>query len=452
MVNEVKTVTPLVSQEPVQEKVSKRERHRKNKANRIAESANGDGLAKNEATAESESSIALSQEEIKNPYIEYISKRIRNLQKRKQRLDKIEEQAGSSDAAKLNADQLEALKSKDQVIAPLKELEELLKSFKVYDEEGQNRKAIEQKNKAAEIKVAVAKARTQAFLEARENIAVLVKFLHVASWKRQFDSTVSSETESTTFETLLGLIYGGDDAAVDAIEKLTTGSDELVGENVTEQKALSYSKIKQISVESIDELYAKYQESEAKDASFAAIETDQHDILIRKSADDVDHDDDDDDNDGLINNNVIKVPKGGIQFLNESELEPVPPPEATTFDFAKSPATIPAVAQTDDAHANHAGASTWDTKVISSVAPIAPAAAAASALEASQVVSSTSGQKHDHGKSKQKFNKQGGQHASGQQQQQSQQSQQRRRGNYKNRRQAGQNVAAATATTSATAQ
>ncbi|KAK9314865.1 hypothetical protein V1524DRAFT_461914 [Lipomyces starkeyi] len=302
-----------------------------------------------------------SEEELKNSYIEI------------QRLDKYEEQAATPDAAKLNQDQLAALKSKDQVIYPLKELEDLSKSFKTLDEDQKKQKIKDIKSHTAEVRAAADQARREALAEAREQICVLVKFLHVASWKRQFASTAASEVESAAFENLLSLIYAGDDAAVEAVYKLADGADELVDEGETTQRGLTFDKIKQLSLESLDELYSKAQEE-------TTAESVEDNIVIPKA--DVDVDDEDDEE---PISSVVKVPRGGISFLNESELDQgyetapdAPPPQTIADDVAtKVAARPPAASQVDDGHANYAGATEWTENqppVVLSTEPAVPVA------------------------------------------------------------------------------
>ncbi|KAJ8099443.1 hypothetical protein POJ06DRAFT_256974 [Lipomyces tetrasporus] len=346
---------------------AKKQRRRKNKQTKEADRETA--MSEQTGTPEPDDEVEeLPGEESKNTYIEIVQKRIRNLQKRKQRLDKYEEQAASPDAVKLNQDQLSALKSKDQVIYPLKELEELSKSFKTLDEEQKKQKVKDIKSHAAEIRVAVSQARKEALEEARERISVLVKFLHVASWKRQFASTAASESESAAFENLLSLIYAGDDAAVDAVYKLADGADELVDEGATAETSLTFNKIKQLSLESLDELYSKVQEE-------VVAEPVEDNIVIPKT-----EVDDEDDEEPI--SSVVKIPRGGISFLNESELDQeeenalaAPPPQTIADDVVTElAARPPAASQIDDSHANYAGATEWTENQPPVVQPAEPPA------------------------------------------------------------------------------
>ncbi|KAK9467207.1 hypothetical protein V1512DRAFT_262200 [Lipomyces arxii] len=305
----------------------------------------------------------------KNAYLETMQKRIRNLQKRKQRLDKYGEQAATPGAASLNQDQIAALKSKDQVIYPLKELEDLTKSFKAIDEEVQVQRIKEAKNHVLEIQAAATQAKKEAENEAHEKMKTLVKFLHVASWKRQFGSNASSQDENKAFENLLSLIYLGDESAVEAAEKLSSGVDEPVDA----ETSFTYSKIKKLSHELLEELYAKAQYEEAAvnapdDSAF----TEDPVVVISKPTEE-------DEDDEPISS-VIKIPRGGLSFLNESELEIaseglIPPPQTMADDIVLETSDFdpPAASMVDDLHANVAAATEWDTPTPEPVvAPLQP--------------------------------------------------------------------------------
>ncbi|KAK9454298.1 hypothetical protein V1511DRAFT_501603 [Dipodascopsis uninucleata] len=269
-----------------------------------------------------------------------IQKRIRNLQKRKQKLDKYEEQAATPDAAKLNADQLAALKVKDQVIYPLKELEELLKVYKTAAEDQAKERAKEEAKMAKDYQEAITTARDEAINAAKDTIRVLVKFLHVASWKRQIPSEEGSKLENAAFESLLNLIYGGDDNSVDAVEKLGSGSEDIITiESGNTTEGLSFKTVKELSLKGAEELYAKAQEVESQGSRAYSESVEKLDIAEEL-----------DDLEPL--NTVIRIPKGGIQFLNESELDleeigaPVPsapPPQTLVTEFPQLNETAPPI-------------------------------------------------------------------------------------------------------------
>lgn len=64
-------------------------------------------------------------------------------------------------------------------------------------------------------------------LERRKNLLTFSQFLRAAAAKRANVDEAETE-ESRAFEGVLLLVYGGDDAAVDAAEKLIEGSDDAV--------------------------------------------------------------------------------------------------------------------------------------------------------------------------------------------------------------------------------
>ncbi|KAK9470597.1 uncharacterized protein V1510DRAFT_408310 [Dipodascopsis tothii] len=272
--------------------------------------------------------------ESKNSYIELVQKRIRNLQKRKQKLDKYEQQAASPEAERLNADQLAALKAKDQVDYPLKELDELAKAFRGFEAEEKKAAAAAARAAAATAKTTaadadrrVAAARLEGFQEGIDRVRILVKFLHVASWKRQNGGSTDPVVlaENAAFETLLGLVYMGDETSVEAVEKLATGSDEAVDPSAA--IATPFTRIQQQSL-SLDDLYKSYAAADedepepeaepepAPEAEPAAVE----DAIAE----------------------TVRVPSGGISFLNESEIAAEPAPAAA--EPAPEPASEPAAA------------------------------------------------------------------------------------------------------------
>ncbi|KAK9447178.1 uncharacterized protein V1518DRAFT_421545 [Limtongia smithiae] len=351
---------------------------RRSRKNR--EPKDGDGVAvASVSAAEPAVSVELdtataSESLEKNPYIEVVQKRIRNLQKRKQRLDKYEEQAATPDATKLNADQIAALKSKDQVIYPLKELDDLAKVFKTFDADAKKAQSKVVQEQALAVKHAVSVAREDARKETREQMRVLVNFLHVASWKRQYPATAASAAERAAFENLLSLVYTGDDAAVDAVEKLVTGSEELVPADdpatlVTDETSISFASVQKISVDSLEDLYAKANEAAALEEEATADDDSATLVVPMSAATDAAAAADEDEVEPI--NVVVKVPKGGISFLNESELDvddkftgytaALPVQSVADVSVATEIQLLPPSAtQVDDAHANFAAATDWD--------------------------------------------------------------------------------------------
>lgn len=135
---------------------------------------------------------------------------------------------------KINQDQKAQAQKKPSLQASLAQLEEQIAQYKQFDDEYQKRissekSALETSHKD-ELEKAKEAAVTEAYLEsakdAKENLLTLSKFLRAAAAKRQAGDETSAENRA--FEGALLLIYGGEAAAVVAMEKLIAGSDEKV--------------------------------------------------------------------------------------------------------------------------------------------------------------------------------------------------------------------------------
>ena len=72
----------------------------------------------------------------------------------------------------------------------------------------------------------MAEAKAEAKKESKDNLLILSKFLRAAAAKRQGGDEASPENRA--FEGALLLVYGGEIGAVTAMEKLISGSEELV--------------------------------------------------------------------------------------------------------------------------------------------------------------------------------------------------------------------------------
>ena len=114
------------------------------------------------------------------------------------------------------------------------QFEEQLAQFKQFDDESQKRLAIEKsaletshKEEVEKVRdAAMAEAKAEGKKESKENLLILSKFLRAAAAKRQGGDETSPENRA--FEGALLLVYGGETGAVTAMEKLISGSDELV--------------------------------------------------------------------------------------------------------------------------------------------------------------------------------------------------------------------------------
>lgn len=72
----------------------------------------------------------------------------------------------------------------------------------------------------------MAESKAQGEKQSKDNLLVLSKFLRAAAAKRQGGDENSPENRA--FEGALLLVYGGELGAVTAMEKLISGSDEMV--------------------------------------------------------------------------------------------------------------------------------------------------------------------------------------------------------------------------------
>jgi hypothetical protein len=137
---------------------------------------------------------------------------------------------------KINADQKAQALKKPALQAQLAQLEEQAAQYKKFDHDFQARlkteKATLQAAHEAELdKVraeAQEEARALAVKEVRHSMLVLSKFLRLAAARRQETDTDPESPERRALEGLLLMVYGGDESAVTAAEKLVQGSEEQV--------------------------------------------------------------------------------------------------------------------------------------------------------------------------------------------------------------------------------
>lgn len=138
------------------------------------------------------------------------------------------------EARKINQDQKAQAQKKPALQASLAQLEEQIAQYKQFDEDYQKRLATEKaaletshKEELDKVKEAsTSAAKAEAAKESKDNLLVLSKFLRAAAAKRQGGDETSPENRA--FEGALLLVYGGEAAAVAAMESLIQGSDEKV--------------------------------------------------------------------------------------------------------------------------------------------------------------------------------------------------------------------------------
>lgn len=137
---------------------------------------------------------------------------------------------------KINNDQKAQALKKPSLQASLAQLEEQIAQYKKFDQEYQARlnseKAALQSSHEAELETVRTQAkeegRAEAQKEARDNLLLLSKFLRLAAARRQEGDAEPDSAEKKALEGLLLMVYGGDEGAVVATEKLVNGVDERV--------------------------------------------------------------------------------------------------------------------------------------------------------------------------------------------------------------------------------
>lgn len=135
---------------------------------------------------------------------------------------------------KINADQKASALKKPQLQAQLAQFEEQIAQYKKFDQEYQHKiaqeKEILQRAHSQELEKLRETLKAEAALESekafREKFLTLSRFLRAAAARRQLEDDDSDLTKA--FEGALLLVYGGDAAAVGAVEKLIAGSDDSV--------------------------------------------------------------------------------------------------------------------------------------------------------------------------------------------------------------------------------
>lgn len=172
-----------------------------------------------------------------DPITELLNRRLRTVQKRKLRIDKISQAALSGKT--LNADQEASLKDKSYVEGMLKELTDAWDANNLRLE--QQRVAAE-KEKAAQkeqIKDLIIAAKDLGIQQGDDKIFTLIRFLRTASIKRQLAAQNLSVTpQSAGFEALLQQVYNGDESSIEAVTKLYAGAEDLVAEDTVSFKVV----------------------------------------------------------------------------------------------------------------------------------------------------------------------------------------------------------------------
>ncbi|KAK4696601.1 hypothetical protein P7C71_g1352, partial [Lecanoromycetidae sp. Uapishka_2] len=208
-----------------------------------------------------------------SPYLRELQKNIRNIKKKLNATQKVDsivaENPGVSldellASRKINQDQKIQAQKKPSLQASLTQFEEQAAQYKQFDEDYQKRITAEKsaletshKDELQKVKDAtMSEAAAEGKKEAKENLLVLSKFLRAAAAKRQGGDETSAENRA--FEGALLLVYGGEAAAVVAMESLIAGSEDKVPTVDGTPSDFTYKQVRDLAFE-----YAPYAAEEA---------------------------------------------------------------------------------------------------------------------------------------------------------------------------------------------
>ncbi|KAI9792328.1 MAG: hypothetical protein M1816_002553 [Peltula sp. TS41687] len=222
--------------------------------------------------------------EYESPYIRELYKSIRNVTKKLNATAKVDAIVAENPGVslddlvanrKINTDQKAQALKKPSLQASLAQLEEQISQYKKFDQEYQTRLNSEKATLKASHEAEIDSARTQAKeegrveaqKEARDTLLLLSKFLRLAAARRQEGDAEPDSAEKKALEGLLLMVYGGDEGAVAAMEKLVNGADERVLSTSQELVDFTYAQVKQLA--SQQENYQAPVDSSLEDAQQA---------------------------------------------------------------------------------------------------------------------------------------------------------------------------------------
>lgn len=229
----------------------------------------------------------MTSDATENEYITAVYRRLRAYLKKKARLDRTQEQQASG--IQLNDDQLALVRNKDQVLAPLKELEALAAHFaslsakeqKLNDKvkdieaidgliEAQEAQKIGQSMFLEEIKSpGVPEGSGQCIGQGigKELVWMLVRFLRHASITRHVPT--GQAAYDAAVERVLQQVYEADLMAVNVVEKLYMGVDECIDESET----VTYRQMRQQIELQTQQLQQEHQEQMNPETKEALMQT-----------------------------------------------------------------------------------------------------------------------------------------------------------------------------------
>lgn len=177
-----------------------------------------------------------------SPYIKELLKNVRNINKKLSSTHKtdaiIAEHPNVSldelvAQKKINADQRAAALKKPQLQAQLSQLEEQIQHYRKFEADTQDLLSKQKEELSAKHAAELERLKEEGRKEdaetgktqLRSSLLLFSQFLRAAAAKRSEEDNADTE-ESKAFEGVLLLVYGGDQASVDAALKIVEGSDD----------------------------------------------------------------------------------------------------------------------------------------------------------------------------------------------------------------------------------
>ncbi|KAF2754490.1 hypothetical protein EJ05DRAFT_489202 [Pseudovirgaria hyperparasitica] len=198
-----------------------------------------------------------------NAYTREIQKNIRNINKKLNLMQKVDTIISENPdlslddlvlAKKINPDQKAQALKKPGLQAQLVQLEEQLIQYKKVEQDLQSKLSAEREllQSAHKQELETLRDTINAEAAAKEQkqhklqYLTLSKFLHTAAAKRQIEEADTEERQA--FEGVLLLVYGGDAQAVEAIEKLVEGSEDIVNNIEGAPTGVTFSQVREASL------------------------------------------------------------------------------------------------------------------------------------------------------------------------------------------------------------
>ncbi|KAK7515199.1 uncharacterized protein IWZ02DRAFT_59287 [Phyllosticta citriasiana] len=341
------TVNPP-SSAPNESKSARKKKAKAEAAAAAAAAAAAPSSPTKDAASPVEGSVNGADVESEHPYIKELQKKLRNVNKKLNAMDKLNAVVKENPNVplddlvaqkKINNDQKAQALKKPQLEADRDLFEEQLAQCKKIHDEYQQKmvRQREQLEAAHAEKIKEIEKTTEAAVEAKakeatkEQLLVFSQFLRAAAARRQ-ECDDDSEL-SRAFEGALLQVYGGTREAVEAALKLMDGTTEPVVSTEGIQLAITYAEIKESSIKDIE--FAD-QKAWAEDVAQSEPIPPESNAAVSAATDPT-------------------VAHAGLTELDASV--------AATNGDSHNESTAPAATSVEDSSANAAGAEQWDSKV-----------------------------------------------------------------------------------------